>query len=420
MAVGGRASFRSSRTRSRRDVPDGGSGERRLRRSLRDSQPHHAAMQINFVESSPPAQDRDGSDGSARRDSPAAAGRAAPRIEREDPPVLKIQSLEKPASHTAPSTRRSRRRDPVARPALVDPIPPRAEGEVGRWLGRCLAIGLSVTTQAVDDRASTSWRPSAARRSSTDASDCVPPFFPAASRRRLYGRISCDAKGILAAQIRPRCLPARGRDPGRPVAHVARGSDGAKIGNAEANGRRFLIDGEPRAVWDWRPGMFACPARRPRGALVCELESAIDKLIDALIDLRSIELPSDPILVARTTPWGFRWRGAQRRAAVGGSRSDVSNRQRRRGDPPRRGGSNRADRARAGSRACSSRDGAGLRGRRVPVYDGHSIPERPGQLLFGPGSIHVAHTADEFISIAELLSAVAQWSITRQLLARLT
>ena len=42
-------------------------------------------------------------------------------------------------------------------------------------------------------------------------------------------------------------------------------------------------------------------------------------------------------------------------------------------------------------------------------------------LLFGPGSIHVAHTADEFISISELLAAVAHYrTIARQLLARLT
>ena len=42
-------------------------------------------------------------------------------------------------------------------------------------------------------------------------------------------------------------------------------------------------------------------------------------------------------------------------------------------------------------------------------------------LLFGPGSIHVAHTADEFISIAELRSAVVDYAaIARQLLARVT
>src|SRR5205085_7834034 len=39
-------------------------------------------------------------------------------------------------------------------------------------------------------------------------------------------------------------------------------------------------------------------------------------------------------------------------------------------------------------------------------------------LLFGPGSIHVAHTADEFVSIAELHAAADHYvTIARQLLA---
>jgi acetylornithine deacetylase len=41
-------------------------------------------------------------------------------------------------------------------------------------------------------------------------------------------------------------------------------------------------------------------------------------------------------------------------------------------------------------------------------------------LLFGPGSIHVAHTADEYIAIPELQSAVAHdLAIARYLLGRL-
>jgi acetylornithine deacetylase len=41
-------------------------------------------------------------------------------------------------------------------------------------------------------------------------------------------------------------------------------------------------------------------------------------------------------------------------------------------------------------------------------------------LLFGPGSIHVAHTSEEYISIPELHSAVTHYgAIARHLLARL-
>ena len=40
-------------------------------------------------------------------------------------------------------------------------------------------------------------------------------------------------------------------------------------------------------------------------------------------------------------------------------------------------------------------------------------------LLFGPGSIHVAHTSDEFIDIAEQQEAVADYvALARELLAR--
>ena len=39
-------------------------------------------------------------------------------------------------------------------------------------------------------------------------------------------------------------------------------------------------------------------------------------------------------------------------------------------------------------------------------------------LLFGPGSVHVAHTAEEFVSVAELHAGVAHYvSIARHLLA---
>ena len=49
----------------------------------------------------------------------------------------------------------------------------------------------------------------------------------------------------------------------------------------------------------------------------------------------------------------------------------------------------------------------------IPFLDGWGEP-----LLFGPGSVHVAHTAEEFVSIAELHAAVDHYaSIARHLLA---
>ena len=49
----------------------------------------------------------------------------------------------------------------------------------------------------------------------------------------------------------------------------------------------------------------------------------------------------------------------------------------------------------------------------IPLLDRWGTP-----LLFGPGSIHVAHTPDEFIDVNELRAAVASYErIVRSLLA---
>src|SRR5207247_6161384 len=48
----------------------------------------------------------------------------------------------------------------------------------------------------------------------------------------------------------------------------------------------------------------------------------------------------------------------------------------------------------------------------IPLLDKWGVP-----LLFGPGSIHVAHTSDEFIDVAELRAAVDAYErIVRSLL----
>ena len=56
--------------------------------------------------------------------------------------------------------------------------------------------------------------------------DCVPPFFPSREERGLlFGRGSCDAKGILAAQVAAaERLRARGRDARRAAVRRRRGA----------------------------------------------------------------------------------------------------------------------------------------------------------------------------------------------------
>src|SRR5262245_41106524 len=79
------------------------------------------------------------------------------------------------------------------------------EGETGRWLATYLRErGYDVTEQPVSDGRFNVYArpgPSPTVVFSTHV-DCVPPFFPSREERGLvFGRGSCDAKGIIAAQV---------------------------------------------------------------------------------------------------------------------------------------------------------------------------------------------------------------------------
>lgn len=138
--------------------------------------------------------------------------------------------------------------------------------------------------------------------------DCVPPFFPSrVEGGTLYGRGACDAKGILAAMV---AAAERARQSGCTdvgllfVAGEERGSDGAKAANAWPTTSKMLINGEPT---DNRLGLATKGVYRARlsasgraaHSSQPELgESAIDKLLDALIAVREVEWPVDPLLGA--------------------------------------------------------------------------------------------------------------------------
>ena len=134
--------------------------------------------------------------------------------------------------------------------------------------------------------------------------DTVPPFIESSEDAgRIYGRGSCDAKGIIAAQI---AAAERLRQQGTYVGLLfvvgeERDSLGAKVANEHApSGCRFLINGEPTEnrialaskgtlrVEVTATGRMAHSAYPELG------ESAIDKLISALGRLRAMPLPSDP------------------------------------------------------------------------------------------------------------------------------
>jgi acetylornithine deacetylase len=328
--------------------------------------------------------------------------------------------------------------DPVALTcALVDiDSTTGREAEAGRWLAEHLrTLGFSVTKQPVDAERfnilATLGPPAVVLSTHFD---CVPPFFPSRIEGdRLFGRGSCDAKGILAAQVAAADFMRREGETRVGLLFVVgeeRGSDGAKVANASPVGSRFLVDGEPT---DSRLGLAT------RGMLRLKLrtsgraahssfpelgESAIDKLIDALLDLRLIELPADPVLGQTHYTIGLISGGVAPNVVSPSAECEVMFRT-----------VSDAGKIRDAMRGLESRltiehvlEAPPVRLGTVEGYEAVVLPYttdipfltawgRP--LLFGPGSIHTAHTATEFISIDELQSAVGHYmAIARDLLAR--
>src|SRR6476620_7312476 len=133
--------------------------------------------------------------------------------------------------------------------------------------------------------------------------DTVPPFISSSEDHdNIYGRGSCDAKGIIAAQI---AACQRLRKEGRAVGMLflvgeERDSQGAKVANGSPLGSRFLINGEPTenkiAVASKGALRLQLTARgKMAHSAYPELgESAIYKLLAALERLRAMELPVNP------------------------------------------------------------------------------------------------------------------------------
>lgn len=251
--------------------------------------------------------------------------------------------------------------------------------------------------------------------------DTVPPFFGCSEDDEfLYGRGTCDAKGIIAAQI---AAAERLRVGGVKVGLLfvvgeERDSAGANVANKHPRGSRFLINGEPTENR---------LALATKGALRVELrakgrmahsaypelgESAIDKLVEALHDVLAMPLPIEPEIGPATLNIGLISGG--RAPNVIADKAEAHLLVRTVG--PSEEVKEAVTRVVAGRADVSfSLDLPCVRMRRIGnlptmiakfATDIPSLTNWGEPFLLGPGSIHVAHTPDEKISKKELLECV--------------
>ena len=310
------------------------------------------------------------------------------------------------------------------------------EGDVVLWLATLLSeAGYGVVEQIVDGNRRNIY--AAFGKADVVLSthlDCVPPFIPSTLKGdTLYGRGSCDAKGAAASQVAAveqlRC---------ESITNVGllfvvgeeRGSDGAKLAQKLASGSKYLINGEPT---DNKLGVAT------RGVLRINLkaegraahssypelgESAIDKLIDALVALRTIELPDDALMGRTHYSVGVIRGGVAPNVIPAEAEAEIC--------------------FRTVADVPGLRTALGALTRWVKVEEALEVPPVtmsgvPGfetaafpfttdipflskwgtPLLYGPGSINVAHTDDEHVKVADLHQAVKDYArLTKYLLAQ--
>jgi acetylornithine deacetylase len=142
--------------------------------------------------------------------------------------------------------------------------------------------------------------------------DTVPPFIEAREDSEfIYGRGSCDAKGIIASQIfAAERLRTSGFDEVGLLFTVDEelASGGAQVANRHpvAKECRILINGEPtenKLAIGTKGSMritISTEGKSAHSAYPEAGDSAIDKLLDVLDDIREIEWPCDPLFGSTT------------------------------------------------------------------------------------------------------------------------
>ncbi len=324
----------------------------------------------------------------------------------------------------------------LAAELLALPSPTSNEGAavdfVSRWL---IARGWNVTVQEVSPGRGNVWasRKGGGVTFSTHL-DTVPPFLaPRLEGQRLYGRGSCDAKGIAAAMLAAADKLAKAGEKRVDLLLLVgeeKGSDGARAANNLPTKSKFLINGEPTEskLASGAKGSLRVTVRtrgkEAHSAYPHLGESAIEPLLALLPTLRELPWPSDPKLGETTVNIGVIRGGTE--ANIIPAHAEAEMMIRLVGDvAPIKAMVKKWAKGKAeiefGSHIPAQHFHTVEGFETAPVAYTSDIPllTRWGTpLMFGPGSILVAHTPDEYIDVEELRASVDTYErLARTLLA---
>lgn len=262
--------------------------------------------------------------------------------------------------------------------------------------------------------------------------DTVPPFIPSSEdATRVYGRGSCDAKAIIAAQI---AAAERLRQQGIFVGLLflvgeEKDSLGAKVANQHSPGCKFLVNGEPTenrmavASKGTLRVEITAQGRMAHSAYPELGESAIDKLLETLNHLRAMKLPSVEGIGPTTLNIGVIEGGRAPNVIPDHARAHLLYRL-----------VGPSDKLRAEIQHAVTGLASAEFVLEIPFVRLRTLDNLPtmvaafttdipwlsnwGQpLLVGPGSIHVAHTEAEYVEKKQLSDAVdLYWAIAKRLM----
>lgn len=302
---------------------------------------------------------------------------------------------------------------------------------VARWL---VARGWNVTVQEVTPGRGNVWASRAGGGVTLSTHlDTVPPYIPPKLEgNTLYGRGAADAKGIAAAMLAAADALATAGEHRVDLLFVVgeeKASDGARAANRLPCSSRYLVNGEPTesrlaigAKGSLRV-MLRTRGQEAHSAYPHLGKSAIEPMLELLPSVKSLALPRDEVLGDTTVNIGVLRGGTEANIIPGSCEAELMFRLPGDVKPVKQIIEKWVD----GKAELTY-------GSHIPAQRFHTIPgfdttvvayasdipllDRWGTpLLFGPGSIEVAHTAQERIDVSELRAAVGAYQrIVRTLL----